>query len=78
MCHPTQWLFLFYILAIWPSLLTCQDRPKKPNCADGEQTRICVAEAFFLSTTYLFSSNKGHEAKRVKMFLKYFVKLKDF
>ena len=42
MCHPTQWLFLFYILAIWPSLLTCQDRTKKRNCADGERTRICV------------------------------------
>ena len=49
MYYPTQWLFLFYILAMWPSLLTCQDRPNryqetsgKRFCADGERTRICV------------------------------------
>lgn len=51
MYYPTQWLFLFYILAIWPSLLTCQDRQDRPRysetsgkrfCADGERTRICV------------------------------------
>ena len=43
MYYPTQWLFLFLILAIWPSLLTCQDRPKKvKKCAEGERTRICV------------------------------------
>jgi len=44
MCHPTQWLFLFYILAIWPSLLTCQDRPKKPNCADGSSNKTMCPE----------------------------------
>ena len=49
MYYPTQWLFLFYILAMEPSLLTCQDRPNryqetsgKRFCADGERTRICV------------------------------------
>ena len=49
MYYPTQWLFLFYILAMWPSLLTCQDRPNRYSetsgkrfCADGERTRICV------------------------------------
>ena len=40
------WLLLV-VLAFWPSLLTCQDKPHRVKmCADGERTRICVPDDY--------------------------------
>ena len=45
----TQWLFLFFLLALRP-FLTCQSQPVTGGaarmCAEAERTRICVPEDY--------------------------------